>query len=213
MAIVLALVRKKILATGNVQGVGYRVLVKQIARLFGVKGYVQNLEDGSVEIYAEAASQVMDEFIRKINIKSEKEQFFAPNISSLAAFPDSDEKFKPVEGAFRTFWVKYAEKLSEGEKEMIERAETAAIVLTGFKAETGDNFAALQGEAKAFRHETNENLIGLRENTIDFRSETRGNFTKLDVKYGSVSGTLNKINTNLEKISTAVEKLAEKFSN
>lgn len=40
----------EILVTGKVQGVFYRAHTKRFALELGLKGYVQNLEDGSVKI-------------------------------------------------------------------------------------------------------------------------------------------------------------------
>ncbi|HIH17177.1 MAG TPA: hypothetical protein HA252_07285, partial [Candidatus Diapherotrites archaeon] len=38
-----------------------------------------------------------------------------------------------------------------------------------------------------------------------FKDQTVGNFSSLDVKYGTVSGSLDKINENLEKLTTAIQ--------
>jgi acylphosphatase len=37
---------------GQVQGVGFRYFVEQSAQALGVKGWVRNVDDGSVEVYA-----------------------------------------------------------------------------------------------------------------------------------------------------------------
>lgn len=37
---------------GHVQGVGFRYFVDQTARALGVRGWVRNDDDGSVEVYA-----------------------------------------------------------------------------------------------------------------------------------------------------------------
>lgn len=43
---------KRYLVSGNVQGVGFRIFAERTARQLGVAGYVKNLFNGSVEIYA-----------------------------------------------------------------------------------------------------------------------------------------------------------------
>lgn len=43
---------KRYLVSGSVQGVGFRFFAERLARQLGVSGYVKNLSNGSVEIYA-----------------------------------------------------------------------------------------------------------------------------------------------------------------
>ena len=43
---------KVYLVKGRVQGVGFRFFVEQEASQLGLRGYVRNLYDGSVEVYA-----------------------------------------------------------------------------------------------------------------------------------------------------------------
>lgn len=38
---------------GNVQGVGFRYTAQELARRHGMRGYVRNLPDGSVELLAQ----------------------------------------------------------------------------------------------------------------------------------------------------------------
>jgi acylphosphatase len=44
----------KIVVTGRVQGVGFRYFAQRVANYMNITGYVKNLPDGSVEIYAES---------------------------------------------------------------------------------------------------------------------------------------------------------------
>jgi acylphosphatase len=45
-------IAKKYNVRGLVQGVGFRAFVQYSAEPMGVKGWVRNLDDGSVEVYA-----------------------------------------------------------------------------------------------------------------------------------------------------------------
>ena len=47
---------------GRVQGVGYRYFVMREAAALGVSGFARNLPDGTVEVIAEAADDVLDLF-------------------------------------------------------------------------------------------------------------------------------------------------------
>ncbi len=58
----------KIKVYGIVQGVGYRAFVYRIANQLKLKGYVKNLEDGSVEIFAEGEEEKINELIEKCKI-------------------------------------------------------------------------------------------------------------------------------------------------
>lgn len=51
---------------GNVQGVGFRWSVKQIARGFDVSGWVRNLPDGRVEVQATGADDEVRAFLSAI---------------------------------------------------------------------------------------------------------------------------------------------------
>ena len=50
------------LIRGRVQGVGYRYFALREAESLSVAGYVRNLSDGSVEVVAEAAEEVLSRF-------------------------------------------------------------------------------------------------------------------------------------------------------
>jgi acylphosphatase len=58
--------RVHVFYSGNVQGVGFRYTVRDIAVKLGVAGWVKNLEDGRVEIIAEAEEKNLNEFLDKI---------------------------------------------------------------------------------------------------------------------------------------------------
>jgi acylphosphatase len=45
-------IAKRFYVSGTVQGVGYRFFAQRVASKLGVRGYVKNLFDGRVEVYA-----------------------------------------------------------------------------------------------------------------------------------------------------------------
>lgn len=48
--------------SGMVQGVGYRYFARGVARKLGLAGYVRNLNDSRVEVYAIGAPAALDAF-------------------------------------------------------------------------------------------------------------------------------------------------------
>ena len=53
----------KIKVVGRVQGVWFRKYTKEAADSFGVKGFVENSDDGSVYVEAEGSSDQLDQFL------------------------------------------------------------------------------------------------------------------------------------------------------
>ncbi len=61
-----------LIAHGKVQGVGFRFFVRDQASSSGLKGWVKNLRDGTVEIHAEGEKEILLDLIEKV----EKGPFF-----------------------------------------------------------------------------------------------------------------------------------------
>lgn len=53
----------KATVTGRVQGVGYRQASRLVARSMNLVGWVRNLDNGSVEIFAQGESDSLDRLI------------------------------------------------------------------------------------------------------------------------------------------------------
>jgi len=81
--------------SGRVQGVGFRFAAQRIAGELRVTGWVKNLEDGRVELCAEAAEETLKEFLSQI------ESIFSRYIRG------TDINWKPATGEFKDFGVRF----------------------------------------------------------------------------------------------------------
>lgn len=81
---------------GKVQGVGYRFFATRVARRLGLKGWITNMRDGSVEAAVEGEKEAIDTWIEELkegpryaevtNIEQESKDY-------SGRLPDFDVKF------------------------------------------------------------------------------------------------------------------------
>lgn len=81
---------------GKVQGVGFRFFATRVARRLGLKGWIQNLRDGSVEAAVEGEAKAIDEWIEEL-----KE---GPRYAEVSRI---DQERKEYGGRFGDFDVKF----------------------------------------------------------------------------------------------------------
>lgn len=60
------MVQVKVIVRGKVQGIGFRYFVSEHAKQFGLKGYVRNLSDGSVESVFDGERHKIDDILNVI---------------------------------------------------------------------------------------------------------------------------------------------------
>ncbi len=85
-----------VIFAGTVQGVGFRYFVKNIADKFGVKGYVRNLPDGTVEVVAEGDEETLRKFLEAIE-----------DGPPLAEVKGMRFEFLDKDGGFESFEIDY----------------------------------------------------------------------------------------------------------
>lgn len=81
---------------GKVQGVGYRFFATRVARRLGLKGWIENMRDGSVEAAVEGEPTAIEDWIEELKegpryaevtkIEQETKEF-------SGKLPDFDVKF------------------------------------------------------------------------------------------------------------------------
>jgi len=125
---------KKIRAvvSGTIQNVGYRAKVITIAKVLGLTGFVQNLDDGRVRIIAESEDGDLDRFIDAIKIKN-----------TLIDVEDVEVEYADATGDFADFY-----KLVGG-GETDERLDKAADYLKKLISVTENGFSAVTREMRS----------------------------------------------------------------
>jgi acylphosphatase len=61
--------RRSVVFSGHVQGVGFRYTARNVALQYDVQGYVRNLPDGRVELVAEGSPSELDAFVQDVKDK------------------------------------------------------------------------------------------------------------------------------------------------
>ena len=86
------MIRLTAIVSGNVQRVGYRARVIDIANAFGIKGMTENQKDGLVKIIAEGEEEKLRWFESAIDIKN-----------ALIRVSSIDKKYSQASGDFESF--------------------------------------------------------------------------------------------------------------
>jgi acylphosphatase len=94
MAKTAAKIARKFLIMGRVQGVGYRYFADRVATQLGICGYVKNLWDGNVEVYAIGSALALEELKRHLAM--------GPRSARVTAIDESDV---PVDNRYNCFII------------------------------------------------------------------------------------------------------------
>jgi acylphosphatase len=151
---------------GSVQAVGYRVYVKNVAALMGVRGLVRNRGDGSVEIFAEAEKGVLDRFMKAIDVKGRPGDILSLNVERLEVRLEGEPGYAGPWRKYTQFEIDYGEEIGRPvEREMVESLELAKLYFTKLITE----FKDFREEFRDYREEFRD----YREEFRDFRHEFR----------------------------------------
>ena len=194
------MVRVLFIVKGNVQGVGYRSFVKQVANALGVKGMVRNQDDGSVEVYAESSKETLEGLKKRITLKGKIDDVFSSRVESIQEFSENDGSFNPPKNAFQRFSIDYGETLSKWQREMVERNEIGGLMLQRLEKTTESGF-----------RELNQTTSQSDQTMASFREQTSNSFSTMESKYGTVSDILKEISQDLKELNKSIQKVVEKI--
>ncbi len=187
-------IRGRLVVEGNVQGVGYRVIVRQIARGKGIKGKVKNLDDGNVEIYCEGSNQALVlEFVEAIKIKPKgNKDIFTINVENIKAFWDGDGVYKPLKKPMGRFKIDYDNGTTPHDPINLERLETGSLMMYGVNerlSTTHSDFKKLDGKYDAV--------------SIELQS--------ISNKISNMDGNISNMGDNISKLVDHLGKIIDRF--
>ncbi|MGC8581224.1 MAG: acylphosphatase [Thermoplasmata archaeon] len=174
--------RSKLIVKGNVQGVGYRALVRNIALMYGIKGSIKNLPSGDVEIYIDCPdTETENKFLNKINKKSKNEENYAlPHVIEIKKYDEGSEEYKNPP-SYEGFTV--------------ENVDMSDMILTQESIILGGNYMIEGlGEVKSAINEVKDSVndvkTTLSEKIDSMHADMNTRFDRLDDKYKLISETL-----------------------
>jgi acylphosphatase len=173
--------------SGNVQKVGYRKRIIDIARAFGLKGMIENLDDGRVKIIAEGDDEKLKWFEHAIEIKN-----------TLIQVSQIEKTYSSSGGDF----AKFGKLVDEGETDSrldkgIEVMNSMLVAINQVNTTLVSMDSNLGGKIDNLSckmDEVNENLGGKIDNLSCKMDEVNEN---LGGKIDSLGGKMDKVNENL----------------
>jgi acylphosphatase len=160
---------------GSVQAVGYRVYVKNVAVMMGVRGLVRNLGDGSVEIFAEAEKKdVLEKFIKAVDVKGRPGDVLSLNVERVEGRWEGEPGYTGPWRRYTQFEIDYGEEITRPvDREMVESLELAKLYFTKLISEFKDFREEFRDYRQEFRDFRDESLKISRE-ILDISKEVLG---------------------------------------
>ncbi|MGB5100028.1 MAG: acylphosphatase [Methanothrix sp.] len=154
--------------SGQVQKVGYRKRVMQTAKAFGLKGFVENLEDGRVRIIVEGEDEKLKWFESAIDINN-----------TLIQVSTIEKAYFAAGGEFSRFG------------KVVDEDETDARLDKGVEA-IGSMILAVNGVTKAIE-KMDLNLSGRMDNIGEKIDTMSGKIDNIGEKIDTMSGKIDRI--------------------
>ena len=216
----------RLVIEGNVQGAGYRAMVKNVARRLRIKGLVRNLDDGNVEGFCECDEKTLNRFIKIIDRKGDPEQPFSLNVEKINVYKEGDVNCVGLPEEFGLFETDYRMEIDPVHKDSLERSEIGILVLSSMHQDLKEGQDDLkEGQNKML--EKQDKMIEKQDETIaaikgldkkqditvdvlrDFRDYTKQSFTDMGDRYGSIQDELVNTRKELAKLVEHIGVLVE----
>lgn len=191
------MVRTRLVVSGNVQGVGYRTLVMQIARKFRIKGLTRNLKDGAVEIFCECDDETLERFKKAIDKKAVIDEPFIVDVERIETYLEGDENYINAPEEFEIFHIDYGRALDEFQKESLKRSEVGILLLGG----TREDIRGMHEDMKGMRTDLSSRLTNVDNHLVG-----------IDSKLGTVIERYDTFSVEMKELKNSMKKIEEQFT-
>ena len=173
------MVRAKIIVSGRVQKAGYKDTVDEIAYNLGLKGYVKNLEDGTVEVVCEGEKKDIEKLIKKIRVRE-----YPIFVESVKV------EYSKSTGESKQFDIIREKDMTEA---TYERMDMAARYMRGMHTEMKDMHQDLGGKIDSMHQDLKEEQIGMHH-------DMNKRFDWIAEKYGDIGAGIASIKDDLKEL-------------
>jgi len=184
------MVRAKIIVSGRVQKAGYKDTVDEIAYHLNLKGYVKNLEDGTVEVVCEGEKKDIGGFVEKIKVRE-----YPIFVESVKV------KYSEETGEFKQFDIIHEKDIT---KATYERMDMAARYMRGMHTEMKDMHQDLGGKIDSMHQDLGGKIDSmhqdLKEEQIGMHHDMNKRFDWIAEKYGDIGAGIASIKDDLKEL-------------
>ena len=189
------MIRAKINVKGRVQKAGYKDTVDEAAYYLDVKGYVKNLDDGTVEVVCEGDKKDIEELVKKTRVRE-----YPIFVESVKV------EYSEATGEFKQFDIIRENDITEA---TYERMDAAARYMRGMNKDLGEKIDSMHHDLK----DGQDKMLEKQDTTIDtlkdFRDCTKQSFTDMGNRYGSIQDELVNTRKELAKLVEHIGILVE----
>ena len=211
----MANVKAELIVKGKVQKAGYRDYVQETARSLNVKGYVENLRNGSVKIVCETEEDTIKNFIKLISIKED--------LVSVETVETA--KTQPATGEYKYFDIKYGPLEEEMGERMVAAFKIAAATRMDMKSMNQDlkgSIDSMHVDIKSMNQDLKGSIDSMHVDIKSMNQDLKGSIDSMHVdmnqhfeemakRYDVISAELLRTREELKKAVDNLVKLIQKF--
>jgi acylphosphatase len=186
-------VRATIIVSGDVQGVGYRLLVHRAASKCGLVGQVRNLDDGNVEVLCEGERGAISKLKRGIWVRSGP--IYVDNLTITYSVPT---------GEFNRFRI-IRPRMSPGELEIVERLDIGLMAMEKLSSKQDGTTGAVKHLGKK-----QDSTLGAIKDLGKKQDSTLGAIKDLGKKQDSTLGAIKDLGKKQDSTLGAIKDLGKK---